>query len=67
MDVVVGSTIGVLVWLAYYLLCDTFDAATMGSGWTGTITSTVALLLLVTFHPEVRLPSPRLVPACAPN
>ncbi|GJN91038.1 hypothetical protein Rhopal_004053-T1 [Rhodotorula paludigena] len=52
MDVVVGSTIGVLVWLAYYLLCDTFDAATMGSGWTGTITSTVALLLLVTFHPE---------------
>jgi len=55
MDVAVGSTIGAAIWLAYYVLADSINAATLGSRWLGTTVIVPTLLFLVTVHPEVRL------------
>ncbi|GAA5899050.1 hypothetical protein JCM8208_002986 [Rhodotorula glutinis] len=52
MDVVVGSTIGAAIWLAYYFLADSINAATLGSRWLGTTVIVPTLLFLVTVHPE---------------
>ncbi|GAA6043883.1 hypothetical protein JCM8097_004283 [Rhodosporidiobolus ruineniae] len=57
-DVFTGSSIGIILWAVHFRYADALNTLGSGSGWVGSITATLGLLLILSTHPEPAEPCP---------
>lgn len=62
-DVAVGSVLGAVVWLAYWLLEDAIEAFTLTSGWLGAFLTPPPLLVLLVNSPRFATVTASMIPA----